>query len=1326
MQTNVATQCEKGGLAITTPFALTTDYDGDTRNATPDIGADEFAGTSTDIIPPAINYTPFTQTSSFLPRTLTATITDGSGVPTSGTGLPVLYWKLNNGSYQAVQGVWTSGSTYTFTFGAANAYHDQVSYYIVALDMAATPNVGAMPWQGAAGYTSNPPTCSTPPTTPSSYLVIQNITGIKHIGVGKDYTTLTAAAADLNDKFMSGAVTFVLDDATYLSETFPILFNPNPGNSVTNTLIIKPNTGATPTISGSSVTNGLIIFNGLDYVTLDGSNSGGTERSLAIENTSCSFDAHVVGISNNSGTDPSTNITLKNCVMTGANNISVVTTYVIRFNYNGGTTGGGYDNCLITNNLIQKAQFGIQVTASTGKINHNLVISNNLIGTANAANYITHTGIDLEQTDNASITGNEIIGAVTGTDLQSIEGIVYFNNCTNTKITKNKIHDWFSLGNGAMGIKCDNNNPSTVTEISNNLIYNIKCYGMNPGTGQNLAYGIMVRSGGNIRMVYNSIYLSGPYLDGSDNTGPSSACIGFMEWSTNQYDIRNNILRNSMTNPNPGAAGSLGKAYAIMINVPDPGTTGPAMFSSLDYNDYYIDGYRGQIAQRYGTGGTSMTDYPNLASWQAYIGQDAHTLTSNPLFASDVDPMDLHVSSPYMNCGGIFATGFPSTDYAGTTRKNPPDIGAYEFAITISDYHTLPATNVAYTTATINGDMNTNGEVVETYIVYGNDVTYGSYGNPTGWGATPKVRTFTLTALNAPITGLTPNTTYHYQLLCYPSTSSQASFTGADMTFTTLALQVPTMVSLAATAVLPTTATINGTALANGVSTTVSFEYGLTTSYGSTVTATPATVTGGVVTSVLVNLTGLQPNSLYHFRAKGVNSVGTGYGSDLTFTTPSSITFNVDMSTASGFVPVTDLVYMAGSFPTAPWVAPGDAGSLLMSRVGSTLTYTLTMNLPAGSYEYKYFKNAGWNGGEYAGGSNRSTTVVSNAVINDQWGGQINWANVQWPGTGTIDLGGGYDVYAQAFIGNGVTYATGVAYGLQAWIGYSTSNTDPSTWTNWVAAPYFGQSGDNDEFKANLGAAIVTPGTYYYASRFQFGNMAYIYGGFSGGSWDGTSNVSGVLTVNAPATKTLNAKVFLEGLYNAESGLLVKTQGADADGNVWDMFTGTIADTVSVAIAETTSPFNTVYEVHGAAINTDGSIVISTIPASVTGDHYIIIRHRNSIETWSQAVSFTAQTISFDMTDDVAKAWGSNLKQVGSVYCIYTGDANGDQYIDGFDLALVFNQNIAGAYNYQPEDLNGDGFVDGFDLALVFNNNLSGAGMNTPINPMGLIRAIRK
>ena len=132
----------------------------------------------------------------------------------------------------------------------------------------------------------------------------------------------------------------------------------------------------------------------------------------------------------------------------------------------------------------------------------------------------------------------------------------------------------------------------------------------------------------------------------------------------------------------------------------------------------------------------------------------------------------------------------------------------------------------------------------------------------------------------------------------------------------------------------------------------------------------------------------------------------------------------------------------------------------------------------------------------------------------------INWANLQWPGTGAIETGGAYDVYGQAFI-MGVTGQPDPAPGLQAWVGYSTNNSNPDTWTNWALAVHNGPAGSNDEFRADIGSLIAAPGTYYYATRYQLNADPFVYGGFSesgGGFWDGTDNVSGVLTVTDPIT----------------------------------------------------------------------------------------------------------------------------------------------------------------------------------------------------------------
>jgi len=79
--------------------------------------------------------------------------------------------------------------------------------------------------------------------------------------------------------------------------------------------------------------------------------------------------------------------------------------------------------------------------------------------------------------------------------------------------------------------------------------------------------------------------------------------------------------------------------------------------------------------------------------------------------------------------------------------------------------------------------------------------------------------------------------------------------------------------------------TLNSTVNAGGASTVVTFEYGPTVAYGSTATGIQSPVTGNVTTPVSADITGLALSTLYHFRAKGVNGVGTVYGSDLMFTT---------------------------------------------------------------------------------------------------------------------------------------------------------------------------------------------------------------------------------------------------------------------------------------------------------------------------------------------------------------------------------------------------------------------------------------------------------
>lgn len=96
----------------------------------------------------------------------------------------------------------------------------------------------------------------------------------------------------------------------------------------------------------------------------------------------------------------------------------------------------------------------------------------------------------------------------------------------------------------------------------------------------------------------------------------------------------------------------------------------------------------------------------------------------------------------------------------------------------------------------------------------------------------------------------------------------------------------PVVTTNAASRVASYSATLNGTVNPEGCNTTVHFQYGTTTSYGSTTAS--QTKTGNTYQNVTANINGLSASTTYHFRIVATNSSGTRYGSDRIFTTLSA------------------------------------------------------------------------------------------------------------------------------------------------------------------------------------------------------------------------------------------------------------------------------------------------------------------------------------------------------------------------------------------------------------------------------------------------------
>src|SRR5262249_38771065 len=133
-----------------------------------------------------------------------------------------------------------------------------------------------------------------------------------------------------------------------------------------------------------------------------------------------------------------------------------------------------------------------------------------------------------------------------------------------------------------------------------------------------------------------------------------------------------------------------------------------------------------------------------------------------------------------------------------------------------------------------------------------------------------------------PLTGLSPSTTYHYQLIATNSVGKSAS---ADMTFTTTAAQPPTVSVSGVTSITSSNAFISGTVNPNGLSTGYYVEWGTNTSYGMQGPGGSLDAQSSSV-AVIAAMFGLSPSTTYHCRLVATNADGSGYSGDLTLTTP--------------------------------------------------------------------------------------------------------------------------------------------------------------------------------------------------------------------------------------------------------------------------------------------------------------------------------------------------------------------------------------------------------------------------------------------------------
>ncbi len=201
-----------------------------------------------------------------------------------------------------------------------------------------------------------------------------------------------------------------------------------------------------------------------------------------------------------------------------------------------------------------------------------------------------------------------------------------------------------------------------------------------------------------------------------------------------------------------------------------------------------------------------------------------------------------------------------------------------EYVIVYSKVSTIRAFNITATSASLEGSIDSLTSAAHDEFGF----CYDTLASPTVYKlkklATGIVQTGTF---SASLSGLIPAKTYHVRAFIK---DNKKYIYGSDITFSTLALEVPTVTTNQVTNITATTAYCGGSISDEGDKAVIAKGVCYDTIANPTVLKSK-TMDGWGSGSFTSNLVNLIPNKAYYARAYAISEAGIGYGSQRTFTT---------------------------------------------------------------------------------------------------------------------------------------------------------------------------------------------------------------------------------------------------------------------------------------------------------------------------------------------------------------------------------------------------------------------------------------------------------
>ncbi len=179
---------------------------------------------------------------------------------------------------------------------------------------------------------------------------------------------------------------------------------------------------------------------------------------------------------------------------------------------------------------------------------------------------------------------------------------------------------------------------------------------------------------------------------------------------------------------------------------------------------------------------------------------------------------------------------------------------------------------------------------------------------------------------------------------------------------------------------------------------------------------------------------------------------------------------------------------------------------------------------------------------------------------------------------------------------------------------------------------------------------------------------------------------------NQEGIKLFQSKLVLEGFYDPNTDQMRRE------------------DTLTAILHSPAAPY-TAYDTAKGVLNPTDFNCSFNFTRVKPGSCYIDIRHRNSVQTWTNSDPFVTfnnyDSVFFNFTLSPSSAWGYNQVKVDNSpnrYGFFSGDVNQDGTVDASDLSAIDNDANYFASGYVNTDLTGDDFVDATDYAVADNN----------------------